>query len=88
MTRISRRALLRSACIAPLGALQSRAPSVKRSRSSDARIVEVTHEFERFQYRAPYQFGGRSVDRVTILNVNCRIDDPWQRLGVSCSLAG
>jgi L-alanine-DL-glutamate epimerase-like enolase superfamily enzyme len=73
VTRISRRSLLRSACVAPLGVLQSRAPSVTRARPFDARIVEVAHEFERFQYRAPYQFGGRSVDRVTILNVNCRI---------------
>lgn len=24
-------------------------------------------------YRAPYQFGGRSVDRVTLLNVTCRV---------------
>jgi L-alanine-DL-glutamate epimerase-like enolase superfamily enzyme len=37
------------------------------------RIVEVRHEFEEFHYRVPYQFGGRSVDRVTILNVNCRV---------------
>jgi len=53
--------------------LQSRVPSTTRSRPNDARIVEVTHGFEDFKYRAPYQFGGRSVDRVTILNVNCRI---------------
>lgn len=43
------------------------------SRSSDIRLVEVDHQFEEFVYRAPYQFGGRSVDRVTILNVNCRV---------------
>ena len=54
-------------------ALQSRAPAVTRSRPNDARIVEVTHAFEDFKYRTPYQFGGRSVDRVTILNVDCRI---------------
>ena len=40
---------------------------------SDVRIVSVDHSFEDFRYRAPYQFGGRSVDRVTILNVNCRV---------------
>ena len=44
-----------------------------RNRPNDARIVEVDHAFEDFRYRTPYQFGGRSVDRVTILNVNCRI---------------
>ena len=42
-------------------------------RPNDIRIVEVQHRFEEFRYRAPYQFGGRSVDRVTILNVNCRV---------------
>jgi L-alanine-DL-glutamate epimerase-like enolase superfamily enzyme len=36
-------------------------------------MVEVDHQFEEFLYRAPYQFGGRTVDRVTILNVNCRV---------------
>ena len=50
-----------------------RAPAVAAALPNDARILEVTHGFEDFKYRAPYQFGGRSVDRVTILNVNCRI---------------
>ena len=50
-----------------------RAPAVVRPRPRDARILEVNHAFEDFQYRAPYQFGGRSVDRVTLLNVNCRV---------------
>ena len=47
-------------------------PSPSR-RPTDIRIVEVDHQFEDFRYRAPYQFGGRSVDRVTLLNVNCRV---------------
>lgn len=71
---LSRRKLLQS--LAPVVAMprvQSRAPAIKPNRSNDARIVEVTHGFEDFKYRAPYQFGGRSVDRVTLLNVNCRI---------------
>jgi L-alanine-DL-glutamate epimerase-like enolase superfamily enzyme len=49
------------------------APAVASSRPTDIRIVEVDHQFEEFLYRAPYQFGGRTVDRVTILNVNCRV---------------
>jgi L-alanine-DL-glutamate epimerase-like enolase superfamily enzyme len=77
VTRLSRRTLLQRAWAAPLlalGPLQSRpAPAVKAARANDARILEVTHAFEDFKYRAPYQFGGRSVDRVTILNVNCRV---------------
>jgi len=50
-----------------------RAPAVIAPRDTDIRIAEVNHAFEEHRYRAPYQFGGRSVDRVTILNVNCRI---------------
>src|SRR5688500_15779077 len=37
------------------------------------RIVEVAHYFDEFRYRTPYQFGGRTSDRVTIVNVNCRV---------------
>lgn len=55
------------------GCRENRAPAIVTSRSSDMRILEVRHGYEDFRYRAPYQFGGRSVDRVTILNVHCRI---------------
>jgi len=74
---ISRRALLAGACVSPLALLASgrsgTAPSVVVARSTDIRIVSVDHGFEEFRYRVPYQFGGRTVDRVTILNVNCRV---------------
>jgi len=40
---------------------------------TDARIEEVSIGFEDFRYRAPYKFGGREVDRVTMLNVHCRL---------------
>jgi L-alanine-DL-glutamate epimerase-like enolase superfamily enzyme len=74
---LSRRALLRSLAVAPwlplAGYAAGRAPAVTASRVTDIRIVDVNHQFEEFRYRAPYQFGGRSVDRVTILNVNCRV---------------
>ena len=56
-----------------VGCASNRSPAAVASRASDSRIVEVGHTFEDFQYRAPYQFGGRSVDRVTILNVTCRL---------------
>jgi L-alanine-DL-glutamate epimerase-like enolase superfamily enzyme len=73
--KMSRRTLLKAACIAPVLPLAgcARAPGVAAPRATDIRIVEVAHELEDFRYRAPYQFGGRSVDRVTILNVNCRV---------------
>jgi L-alanine-DL-glutamate epimerase-like enolase superfamily enzyme len=41
--------------------------------ATDARIEEVSFGFEDFRYRAPYKFGGREVDRVTMLNVHCRL---------------
>ena len=42
-------------------------------RSTDARIDEIQSSFEDFLYRAPYKFGGKEVDRVTLLNVHCRM---------------
>ncbi len=41
--------------------------------STDARIEEVRIGFEDYLYRAPYKFGGQEVDRVTLLNVHCRL---------------
>ena len=43
------------------------------AKTTDARIEEISTSFEDFLYRAPYKFGGREVDRVTILNVRCRL---------------
>jgi L-alanine-DL-glutamate epimerase-like enolase superfamily enzyme len=41
--------------------------------STDARIEELQIGFEDYLYRAPYKFGGKEVDRVTLLNVHCRL---------------
>ncbi len=41
--------------------------------ATDARVDSLTISFEDFLYRAPYKFGGREVDRVTMLNVRCRL---------------
>jgi L-alanine-DL-glutamate epimerase-like enolase superfamily enzyme len=41
------------------------------SKPTDIFIDDVSYGFQDFLYRAPYKFGGREVDRVTILNVNC-----------------
>lgn len=40
---------------------------------TDIRIDEVVHSYEDYVYRAPYKFGGRVVDRTTLLNVRCRV---------------
>jgi L-alanine-DL-glutamate epimerase-like enolase superfamily enzyme len=53
--------------------LRSVAAAVAAPRATDVRIAEVRHGYEDYVYRAPYKFGGRVVDRVTILNVHCRV---------------
>jgi L-alanine-DL-glutamate epimerase-like enolase superfamily enzyme len=40
---------------------------------TDVRIEAVSHSFEDFTYRTPIKFGGTAVDRVTLLNVECRV---------------
>ncbi len=93
---LSRRTVLQTALAAPFGALLGQAPAVRKPRPTDIRIVEVTHAFEDFKYRAPYQFGGRTVDDVSLLNVQLprahgqrtrgvgfRVDAARQRVGVS-----
>ena len=53
--------------------MQRETPAITASRDTDIRIVEVAHHFDEFKYRTPYQFGGRTVDHVTLLNVDCRV---------------
>jgi L-alanine-DL-glutamate epimerase-like enolase superfamily enzyme len=65
MTRVTRRKFLSLAACTPLtGVLAARKPT-------DIRIEDVSFNYEDHLYRAPYKFGGRRVDRVTLLNVNC-----------------
>jgi len=63
----TRRDVIKAAALAPL------APAVFAPPSTNIRIVEVRHAFEDFKYRAPYQFGGRTVSDVTLLNVDVRV---------------
>lgn len=73
--KISRRAFLRTAplssLLAPLTFRPRNMLFASASKPGDIRIDDVSHEFEEFRYRTPYKFGGREVDRVTILNVRC-----------------
>jgi L-alanine-DL-glutamate epimerase-like enolase superfamily enzyme len=41
--------------------------------ATDARIEDIRIAFADYLYRAPYKFGGHEVDRVTLLNVHCRL---------------
>ena len=45
------------------------------ARANDIRITEIEPSYEEFLYRTPYMFGGREVDRVTLLNVRCTVRD-------------
>jgi L-alanine-DL-glutamate epimerase-like enolase superfamily enzyme len=65
---ISRRDFIGAMAAAPLASAALAAP-----RATDIRIDEVRHSYEDYVYRAPYKFGGRVVDRVTLLNVRCRV---------------
>lgn len=40
------------------------------ARPTDIRILEVDHDFEDFQLRMPYRFGGRTITHLTLLNVS------------------
>ena len=69
VVKISRRGFLGGLAAAPLAPAHRQA-----ARATDIRIAEVRHGYEDYVYRAPYKFGGRVVDRVTLLNVRCRVE--------------
>jgi L-alanine-DL-glutamate epimerase-like enolase superfamily enzyme len=49
-------------------------PAILRAApSTSARIDLLEISFADFRYRAPYKFGGREVDKVTMLHVRCRL---------------
>jgi L-alanine-DL-glutamate epimerase-like enolase superfamily enzyme len=74
---MTRRSLLRAAALSPaigLAGCQSWSFGTRTPpKATDARIDEVSYDYEEFLYRTPYKFGGRSVDRVTLLNVHCSV---------------
>ena len=78
----TRRQFLRQASALSLSALaepkharpfRERTLAIAAPKPTDIRIDEALHGYEDFVYRAPYKFGGRVVDRVTLLNVRCRV---------------
>ena len=40
---------------------------------TDIRLVSVEAQTNRIAYRTPIKFGGTALDRVTLLNVTCRV---------------
>ena len=63
--KLSRRRFLQAVAVSPL--------AIAAPLPTDIRIDEVRHDYQDYVYRAPYKFGGRVVDRVTLLNVHCRV---------------
>lgn len=66
---LSRRRFLRSAVLAPA------VIACSRQSAREVRIEELHTEYEDFLYRTPIKFAGTAVDRVTLLNVHCRVRD-------------
>jgi L-alanine-DL-glutamate epimerase-like enolase superfamily enzyme len=69
---LPRRGFLRVLAASPLAAIAPGFAIATRA-ATDIRIDEIRHAYEDHVYRAPYKFGGRVVDRVTLLNVRCRV---------------
>jgi L-alanine-DL-glutamate epimerase-like enolase superfamily enzyme len=71
--KINRRDMLRASLAAPYVAFARTGgrPKAGVVRPTGIRIEDVSHSYQDFLYRTPYKFGGRSVDRVTLLNVHC-----------------
>jgi L-alanine-DL-glutamate epimerase-like enolase superfamily enzyme len=68
-SNMDRRDFLRSAALAPAAFGICRGAAASRS----VRIDEVHFSYEDFRYRTPYRFGAQTVDRVTLLNVDCAV---------------
>jgi L-alanine-DL-glutamate epimerase-like enolase superfamily enzyme len=66
------RAISRRDFLASVPALAG-AAALRAPRATDIRIDEVRHRFEDFRYRTPMKFGGREVDRVTMLHVEVAV---------------
>ena len=75
--KTTRRDLLQGACAVAAG-LSSAPPASPNIgshavRKTDIRIEHVSIAYEEYKYRTPIKFGGRVLDRATILNVDCTV---------------
>ena len=64
MAKVTRRTLLGAPALFRVG---------RAAMSTDIRIRDVRIAYQDYLYRTPYMFGGRKVDRVTLLNVDCTV---------------
>lgn len=60
------------------------------TRPTDVRILEAGHDFEDFRLRMPYQFGGRTITHLTLLNVSLLVGNGRgrQARGAGCMPLG
>lgn len=72
MSKHSRRSFLRAASLTA-AALPGGISFIGNHSTTDIRLSDLSFAYEEHRYRAPYKFGGRLVDRVTILNVNATV---------------
>ncbi len=75
MHRITRRTFLAAAAAGAAGvSLRAGETSAPSAPVKAFRVEEVSHSYEDFLYRTPIKFGGNVVDRVTLINVTCRVN--------------
>jgi L-alanine-DL-glutamate epimerase-like enolase superfamily enzyme len=55
-------------------ALPAVAPAFAATPAADVRVRSMEIGYEDFLYRVPIKFGGRALDRVTLLNVHCAVE--------------
>jgi L-alanine-DL-glutamate epimerase-like enolase superfamily enzyme len=81
--KISRRSLLKATLATSGLALRPRRGKAQSVtvRPTDFYIKDVSPSYQDYTYRTPYKFGGRVVDRVTLLNVTCRVQTVDGRVG-------
>jgi L-alanine-DL-glutamate epimerase-like enolase superfamily enzyme len=74
---ITRRSFLKVTSAAAISVSPVRSATIviaATGRSSDIRVKDLQISYEDFFYRAPYAFGGRKIDQVTLLNVHCTVE--------------
>ncbi|MEN6606476.1 MAG: enolase C-terminal domain-like protein [Bryobacteraceae bacterium] len=69
MANLTRRSFLTAPAIAAI-------VGCKKRPQTGIRIREISTGYEDYVYRTPIKFGGRVLDRVTLLNVNCVVEGP------------
>ena len=76
-SKVTRRSFLRAASRAAILHLPLRIgmmTAAPKRQSTDIRVKELHISYEHFPYRTAYEFGGRSADRVTLLDVHCTVE--------------